>query len=141
VYHPWRILQKLGHLTVRWTHDLPDGVLATITFDTGEIRMRPGMSQAQRRSALTHELVHHERGPVPSWCASREEAAVCREAARRLISFDELARAMVWAYDDHELAEVLWVDVPTARARLDALTRAEADRLHELIDSAELRIP
>lgn len=141
MYHPWRALRRLRNLTLHWTHDVPDGELACIEYETAEIRMRPNLSQAQRRSAITHEIVHYERGPVPGWLRAREEVAVSREAACRLITYEDLARAMVWACDDHELADQLWVDVPTARARLEALTPAEADHLHRLLDSAELRIP
>jgi hypothetical protein len=143
VWNPWRALRDLAHIRLQWApgHELPAGILATYNHDTAVLTMRHGMSQAQRRSVLTHELVHHDRGPVPGWQTPREERAVCKEAARRLIDFEDLARAMVWAGDEHELADMLWVDVATAVARLEALTVTESARLVQLLDDAELRIP
>lgn len=142
MWNPWAALRDLAHIRLRFTHhELPEGTLATYDHDTAVITMRHGMSQAQRRSVLAHELVHHDRGPVPRWQTPREERAVSREAARRLIAFEDLARAMVWAGDEHELADELWVDVPTAIARLEALTPGEVQLLTERVLDAELRNP
>lgn len=86
------------------------------------------LSAAEARSTLMHELVHAERGDRP--CATdildaRQERTVEREAARRLISLEALADALLWAYDDHDLADQLWVDVATVRARREGLTASE----------------
>jgi hypothetical protein len=57
------------------------------------------LDQAGRRCALTHELVHHERGGGCSWSrqpdswavvVARDEAAVDQEVARRLVPVDQL---------------------------------------------------
>src|SRR4051812_31466889 len=112
MWNPWRALADLAHIRLHFT-DLPRGILGTFNHDTDVIHLTHGMSQAQRRSVLAHELVHHDRGPVPAWLTCREEQAVSREAARRLIPFDSLVQAMVWAENEHELADELWVDVPT----------------------------
>ena len=60
----------------------------------------PDLDDDLARVVLTHELVHHERGggvdqrgrpPALATVAQREEAAVEREVARRLVPVDELA--------------------------------------------------
>jgi hypothetical protein len=60
----------------------------------------PALDGAARRAVLTHELVHHERGgsierrDVPAGLRAlvdREERAVDREVARRLVPRDALA--------------------------------------------------
>jgi hypothetical protein len=74
------------------------------TADGAEwVVVRPGLDRAGWREAVGHEIVHLERGPLidsiarhPSagtWAAvvAREEAAVHREVARRLVPADELA--------------------------------------------------
>ena len=96
-------------------------------WSTHEVVIDPALSQAQRRCVLAHELCHIERGPTPSdpWLHRREERAVRREAARRLISLDDLALALRWSRNVTELADELWVDEPTLRTRLAHLTPAE----------------
>lgn len=63
--------------------------------------------QVERRSAIAHELVHIERGPVPRdpWLAACEELAVEQETARRLIPLDRLVDALAWAHNLHEAAD------------------------------------
>jgi hypothetical protein len=92
--------------TVVASGELGDGVRALCVRqpDGWElIVVRPGLSRAEWREVVTHELVHLERGPLidsivghPSastWAAvvAREERAVEREVARRLVPADELA--------------------------------------------------
>lgn len=141
MWNPWRRLRALSHVTLTWRDELPGGVDGLTLFDSNEILMRNGMEQAQRRSILTHELVHIERGPYPRWREPHEERLVCKEASRRLITIDQLADALVWCYDPYEVAEHLHVDVPTVIARLEGLTQSEAARLNELLDEGELRFP
>jgi hypothetical protein len=43
--------------------------------------------------------------------------------------------------DEYEIAEELWVDVSTVRARLADLTPAEQRQLNERLDAAELAQP
>lgn len=83
------------------------------------------LTQAERRSVLAHELEHVERGPFPRWMTPREEAAVSAAAARKLIRLHDLGEALAWADHPAEVAEELWVDIPTVRARLAGLTRDE----------------
>jgi hypothetical protein len=84
---------------------LPAGVNAMCTRagdGTEMIIVRPGLDRSTWREAVGHELVHLERGPLidtlarhPSagtWAAvvAREEEAVHREVACRLIPADQL---------------------------------------------------
>lgn len=132
MWNPWRRLGELSHVTLLWEPGFKHRGLTTFATDT--IQMRTGMLQAERRSTLTHELVHLERGPFPRWKRPREERLVDAEAARRLIPFDRLADAMVWSGDEFEAAEELWVDVRMVRARLGSLTKAERLELNRRLD-------
>lgn len=125
-WHPWRALRHVTDATLCWWL-LPEGVFETCDVTSGSITLNPGQTQAERRSTLTHELVHLERGQVPACpiAAGREEQAVNAEAARRLIPLEALIDALLWSYDEHELADELWVDLDMVRARLDNLTDEE----------------
>ncbi len=68
--HPWRLLRSLTHVTLVW-HD--GGPMGTTTFATNTISLRRGMTQAQRRCTVMHELVHVDRGPVGAGLVGREE--------------------------------------------------------------------
>ena len=103
--------------------------------------MDPSLLQAERRSVLAHELEHVARGPFPCWATEREEAIVSESAARKLIRLDDLAAALAWSLDPHEVAHELWVDIPLLYARVQRLTDAETHylcaRLSHLIDDEE----
>lgn len=99
-------------------------------WPTQTITIDPGRLQAERCSVLAHELEHINRGPFPRWATAREEAAVNAAAARALIPLSALGEALAWLADRHEVADELWVDVPTLEARLANLHPAEASYLH-----------
>ncbi|WP_333618127.1 hypothetical protein [Dietzia sp.] len=61
-------------MTVNTRADLPAHIDALT--DGTRIWFRRGLTQAQRRSALAHELVHIERGPVPPFAEAKEEELV-----------------------------------------------------------------
>ncbi len=137
IWHPWRhIRQRYPHLGVNCCEPLPDDLRAAWT-QTG-LFLRPGLTQAQRRCALTHEIVHLERGPVPRnpVLAAAEERIVADIAARRLIPLRSLLDAFMWTRptNHHDLADELWVDVPTLRIRLSGLDRHEVAELNRAID-------
>lgn len=136
--HPWRLLRDLAHITLRW-HD--DGPRGKCKHSTQEISLRTNLNQAERRSALIHELTHLARGPAIVGHEAAEERAVEKESALWLIPFDRLAQAIVWANDEHELADELWSDVYTVRARLAALTAVESRELERRMLAAERRFP
>lgn len=93
-------------------------------------------NQAERRSTLTHEIQHLDRGPVLlPHLATREERIVSEMAARRLIPLSELVDALKWSRDVGELADELWTDEPTVRVRLGSLDPIEVAELeHHLGD-------
>src|SRR5687768_1204330 len=131
-WHPWRALASRSHIRLRW--DRTPGVLGSWCQQTQTIRLHADQSQAERRSTLTHELIHAERGHLGG-CDPAVEGAVAEEAARRLITLTALADALCWAHDEWEVADELWVDVETARIRIDTLTRAEQRYIQQRIDA------
>lgn len=141
MHHPWRAFRHLVDWTLHWAH-LPDGVLGLTDFRARTVTLAYGLTQAERRCTIAHETEHIRRGPVAcSSLVAREERIVDEAAARKLITLEALADAMVWAYDDHEAADELWVDVATVRARLATLTDGETAALNRRLDAAELLIP
>jgi hypothetical protein len=99
------------------------------------------MTLAERRSTIAHEVEHITRGPAYIGYERREELAVCKAAAERLITFEALVDAMVWSGDEYELAAELWVDVGTVRDRLRSLSPWESAELSRRMERAELRHP
>lgn len=94
------------------------------------------LNQVRRRCTLTHEIVHLERGltPVDSRGLAREERAVDAIAARRLITLDALTDGLRWTRDPEQLAEHLWVDVPTLQARMKNLDPIEVAQLEHALE-------
>ncbi|MBF6459845.1 hypothetical protein IU433_12435 [Nocardia puris] len=127
-WHPWRhVREHYPHLGVNCHEPLPRDLRAAWT--AAGIHLRPGLTQTQRRCALTHEIVHLERGAPPRHpvLALMEERTVEQLAARRLIPLRALTEALMWVdlADRPALAEELWVDEPTLRTRLGGLTVRE----------------
>ena len=104
---------------------------------TQEVSLRRDLTQAQRRAALLHELEHLAHGPAVVGYVEQDEKATRERAARWLIPLENLGDALVWANDDHELAEELWVDLGTVRTRLSTLTAEESRLLNDRLDAAE----
>lgn len=126
MYHPWRRFRGLTAWALQQTV-LPSGVHGLTDWLTGTVSIELGLTQAERRCTLAHELVHIERGPVPAdpWLAAREESQVERVMARRLIDIHDLGEALAWSRHDVEVADELWVDTATLRARINTLTADE----------------
>lgn len=141
-WNPWQ------HLADHWPHIVVDtrtelpGRLWGLTVGN-RIWLCRRLDQAARRSTLTHELLHLERGPVPTDRRGhdREERTVSLLAARRLITLDALGDALRWTRDPEQLAEALWVDVPTLYARMGALDPVEVAELENRLDGEWLWIP
>ncbi|MDO5496196.1 MAG: ImmA/IrrE family metallo-endopeptidase [bacterium] len=132
-FHPWRALRRMPAIDVWWGH-LPSGAVGAT--DGEVIYLDSRQSQAQRRSTLTHELVHVERGH--RGCQPEIiERDVQREAARRLIPMPLLLDKLSWTEDLAELASECWVDRPTLMARLDSLTEAERAQIVDLYERTE----
>lgn len=140
VWHPWRALA--AEVKVRKVSFDEDG--AWDPDQPAYIWLDSRLSQAGRRSTLTHELIHLERGDAAgctSWHDRHQEQLVDRVAARRLIGMAELVDALLWSQDERELADTLWVDVATVKARLAGLTPGEKDEIERRIVAAESRMP
>lgn len=133
MHHPWRAFRTLTEWTLRWA-DLPDGLFGLTDHQTRVVTLSTGLGQAQRRCTIAHE---HEHIADPD----ATETEVRQRTARRLITFDQLADAMVWAGNEGELARELWVDIEVARDRLLGLTAGESADLVRRLDAAELRNP
>lgn len=136
MYHPWRALRAL----VEWTYDtgaLPEGTLGVTDFEARTITLAHGLTQAERRATIAHEVLHVERGPTVDSLEAREERWVEQEAARRLISYEALAHAVLWAHTVEELADELWVDVDTVLCRLRHLHPSERTKLTAALRSRD----
>lgn len=133
--HPWRRLCHSPEITLEW-HE--GGEAGWYDFDTQTISLRRGMTQAERRCTLRHELEHHVRGTFTEAELEREEHACELAAARDLIGICELGEALAWSSGPHEAAEELWVDEGLLEIRLAHLHPAERaylrQRLAELAD-------
>lgn len=138
MFNPWAILRHLADWELRW-EDLPSGTWGDTCHRRKRITLKKGLDQAERRSTLTHELFHVFGGPDTTgpW----HEDRIDREAARLLVSLRDLADALIWAADDVQLAELLWVDLPTVRCRLANLTEAETAYINRRLDAAERHFP
>lgn len=121
--HPWRALRGLAHVTLSWH---AAGPMGWTRHSTQTVSIRDNLSWAERRCTLQHELIHLERGPVPSGWVSQDEERVRRETARRMLpDMHPLGEALAWAHDEHEAADELGVDVQVLRYRLRHLHPAE----------------
>ncbi|TXI62213.1 hypothetical protein [Mycolicibacterium mageritense] len=142
LWHPWRALRDHHNdVDVSCRYRLPDHIMG---LQRGaRIWLCRTLTQAERRCTLTHELVHRERGPVPTdpAAAAREERVVDEIAARRLITFGQLADGLRWSRQPRELAEHLWVDEPTLHTRMATLDPLEVADLEHHLDGDWLWIP
>ncbi|MGV9482096.1 hypothetical protein [Gordonia aichiensis] len=133
MYHPWRDARHREHLNISFEY-LADGRRGCLRGD--QVTINTGDDQAQRRSTLTHELVHDERRifPQDEVLQAREEETVERIAARRLIALDHLVDVLRWTRSTGEVAAELWVDVPMLQALGRSLTDAERAWIDEQLE-------
>lgn len=136
--HSWRRLRGLPDWLLRWRR-LPGAVEALTDHASRTIWMDPRLLQVERRCAIAHELEHVARGPVPPdpVLAAREEAAIDRAVARRLIPLEALGEALAWSRHLDEVADELWVDRPTLEVRLASLHPAERAHLRRRLAHQE----
>ena len=135
-FHPWRYLRDHhSDWTIIWA-PLPAGLLGRTLHDLRVIVLDATLTQAGRRSTLAHELEHITRGPTPPVpaLAAKEEAAIDRAVARRLIDIVRLGEALAWSRCRVEVADELWVDHDTLTARLHTLNDAERAYLHTRLE-------
>lgn len=134
--HAWGRLDALVDWSLRWAH-LPGDLVGVTDWASRTITVDARLTQAELHCTLLHEVVHAERGPFPRWAEAREEAAVDDVVARALIPLEQLVAAVSWSRCPWELAEELWVDVPTLAARARGLTPAERQALDRHFARAE----
>lgn len=133
--HPWRLLREAEHVLLEW-HD--DGPMGTAHFATDTISLRRGMSWAERRCTVLHELLHLRRGvPARGW-SEQDEHRVRRDTARMMLpDIHVVGEALAWALDAHEAADELGVDVPVLMCRLEHLHPAERGYLKGRLDGED----
>lgn len=124
MYHPWRQLRALEHVTLHLAADLPAGVRG-VTDGHSTIWLRDTLSQTERRCTLTHELVHlrhRHRGHQDE----EVEEQVRREVAHLLLpDVHHLAKVLHYSHDAYEAAHELWVTADVLHTRLAHLHPAE----------------
>jgi Zn-dependent peptidase ImmA (M78 family) len=121
-FNPYRALAALG--VDFFVERLDDDIMGYYDHDERTVRMARGLLETERRCTAAHEYVHAVRGDEPActaWHERKQERAVDNVAARLLIPFEELTRAVSWSDDLHEIADDLWVDVDTLTGRLRGL--------------------
>jgi hypothetical protein len=109
-YCPWQHLGDLDGVAVLYHRDGEAGVA---DFESRTVSLRLGMSGAQRRVTLAHELIHLERGPACEGATARvDELLVEASAALRLIPATVLADlpALVAKHGRDAAAEFLAID-------------------------------
>ena len=136
-WHPWRHLQRCyPHIDVTFPRCLKLGCLGEWNADG--IAIDGTSNQRERRCTLTHEIVHIERGPVPNdpHLAVKEERVVECITARRLITLETLIDALVWnrLQVNDEMAEELWVALPTLQHRVRDLTDCERQYIDQELE-------
>ena len=123
-YCPW---QHLGDLDGVELHFHWDGDTGVADFERRAISLRRGMSGAQRRVTLAHELIHLERGPVCEGATARvDELLVESATALRLIPvavLEDLPR-LVARYGVEAAASFLAVDAQLVHVAIRALQTA-----------------
>lgn len=130
--HPWRRLREAAHITLTW-HD--DGPMGLATHSTATISLRRGLTWAQRRCTLQHELIHVERGPVPRGLQEKDEEYVRRQTALRMVpDIRRVGDALAWALSAEEAADELGVDIPVLTYRLRHMSPMEKAWLHARLD-------
>lgn len=128
-WDPWRAVARRPDVTVVFG-DPGEGNVGVVDLRSRTITLCPTLLQDERRSTLTHELVHLERGS-PCAPGDWEEREVARLAALRVIPLPALVEAVKWSDHLEEQALELWADEDTVRVRLRNLTdreRAELSR-------------
>lgn len=126
MFHPWGKLRELAHIAIIWTR--PHSHAPAATDGSSRIWLDPTLTQDECRCALTHELIHLQRGH--HGCQSPAiERAVRTEAAHLLVSLEDLTLHAGWARCVSELADDLSVTEQVMIDRLQALDHAQHQAL------------
>src|SRR4051812_26112122 len=82
------------------------------THKTTTVSLRRGLTWAERRCTLEHELEHVETGPMPWGLREKDEERVRRLTARRMLPDIRLVGdAIAWAHSGEEAADKLCIDL------------------------------
>jgi hypothetical protein len=128
--HPWREFAKWSNARI-FFRDLGIGIHGLT--DGRDVWIHNELLQVERRCAAAHEAEHLRRGHT--LCVSGSEEDRVRFAAAKWLCPDprKVAEAIVeYEHDLPQVADSLWLDVPTLRARLDRRFMHPAERV--LID-------
>ena len=130
MHDPWHEFRSLSDWALQWAR-LPAGLLGVTDFRARTVTLDQRLLQAERRCTVAHEVEHIRLGPVPAdpVLAAREEAAIDRAVARKLIGIGDLGDALAWTSSLAEAAQELWVDEDTLSARLRHLHPSEVHYL------------
>lgn len=139
-YSPWAALAALPTITVGY-HEL-DGRVGIYFDDLKTIVLQlPALQlQVERRCTLAHELAHHHLGHT--FCADRrtalrQEVEANVIAARWLIPIETYISIRLWTRCEVEMAQELWVDLPTLWSFREALTRLERCQVEQRLYEAQ----
>lgn len=115
-WNPWASLRAQPEVEFALADDLPVSAIYARRGEERAIVLNRGLGRRRRNEALAHELIHHERGGgadqpgMPaSWDAvvARDEIAVEREVARRLLPLGELQGFVDQRVADHRAVTAL----------------------------------
>lgn len=102
------------------------------------IVIEESLDRAEWDGCLAHEIVHLDDDDRciagATWLDQKRERAVDLKAARRLISLDALAGALLWAREPSEIAAELGVDTYSVWVRLNRLTDGEREFVQRVQD-------
>ena len=138
---PWKPYKTLRDSDVEFALvDLPDGAGNAILATDGQaaaIMVRRDLPQPDRRCALGHELVHHERGGTSGLLdVDKEERQVERITARRLLPDRYLEQIIAELLDEHD-----GITAALVSERTDVTVEYCELRLTELLDATRARHP
>lgn len=127
-WNPWRHFRDHHpHIDIHFVDLDHLNLLGRVTREGIEINK--SSEQRERRSTLTHEAIHLERGPIPRHrhFAQREERVVEELTARLLIPIEDLLDTLLWCHGraDDEAADELWVDLDVLNTRIATLKPCE----------------
>lgn len=136
LYHPWRGIRALPDWRVIF-RDLDSDLMGFTHRPSRTVVIHSGLDQAERRCTIAHELEHvvagHHGCQPPA-----VERQVADRAARRLLPIGHIVRGAQWTRHLSEFADYVWVDVDTARHRLQTLTRTERAVVAAAIERIEM---
>lgn len=135
-YSPWA---DIGERYPDWVVRFDDlrGLPELMCWDAQVILLEGARTVPERRSDLAHAIGHLDLEHRGDTFNRKHEESASRYAAKLLIDLDVLAEAMLWSNDYREVAELLRVDIPTVKKRLEHLHPVERSYLNRaLADSA-----